>query len=74
MSKGYNPFGGIELYEDPRMVVTVVRRVPGGYMNRWLIRAEVVEPSPYARIGGGKLFAHPAVIARIKSEIAGAAQ
>jgi len=51
------------------MVVKVVRRMPGGYMNRWLIRVEVIEPAPYARIGRGCLYAHPAVIARIKSEI-----
>lgn len=70
MKNGTNPFANVQLVEDPSMVVKVVKRVPGGYMNRWLIRAEVLEPRLYARFFDGRLHAHPAIIAKIKAELA----
>lgn len=69
MKNGVNPFANVQLVEDPSMVVKVVRRVRGGYMGRWLIRVEVLEPRPYARFHDGRLHAHPDVIAKIRAEL-----
>lgn len=64
-----NPFKTIELVPDPTMVVRKIRRVRGGFMNRWWIRVEIVEPNPNARIRDGRLHAHPSVMNRIKQEL-----
>jgi hypothetical protein len=44
----------------------VERRVRGGYMNRWLVRAIVDEPRAY--IYGNVMFAHPDLIDRLRRE------
>ena len=67
--KRENPFKTVELVPDPHMVVRKIRRVRGGYMNRWWIRTVIIEPNPNARIHNGRLYAHPSVLDRIKQEL-----
>lgn len=67
--KRLNPFETIELVADPTMVERSFIRVRGGYMNRWLIRVEVVKPNPNARTRNGRLYAHPDVLDRIRQEL-----
>jgi len=45
-----------------------VVRVPGGYLNRWLVRAEVMVPSRqiiHDRMNN-RIYCHPAMLAEIK--------
>lgn len=62
---------GITIKPSPLMVETVteVRRVRGGYLNRWLIRAVVTETRPSRSVFHDRLnnvmYAHPDVIAQI---------
>lgn len=69
MKIAFNQFSHVQLHEDPTMVTKTVTRVRGGHMNRWLIRTEVIEPRLFARIVGGRLCAHPAVIDRVRAEL-----
>lgn len=64
-------FGGIDIHPNPLMVEKKVMRVPGGYLNRWLIRAEVTVPSSnviHDRINN-RMYCHPAMMERIRQAI-----
>jgi len=61
--------GGLRIVPDEHMVERVEARVPGGYMNRWLIRATVTRPLRTARMWGNTLFMHPTLIEQFKKEL-----
>lgn len=60
---------GIRLVPAPHMVETVEARVPGGYMNRWLVCGVVTRPMRHAYHIGNTGYAHPAVIEQLKKEL-----
>ena len=62
-----SPFSGIQVHPSPLMTERKVIRVPGGYMNHWLIRAEVEVPSRriiHDRLNG-RIYCHPAMLNEI---------
>jgi len=60
---------GIRFMPAPHMVETVEARVPGGYMNRWLIRAKVTRPMRSFYHIGNTVHAHPEVLEQLKKEL-----
>jgi hypothetical protein len=63
-------FGGIRLVaHDPTLFVErKFVRIPGGYMNRWLIRAEVIVPTRnviHDRVND-IMYCHPEMLEEIK--------
>lgn len=63
---------GISIIPSPLMTETVVveRRVRGGYMNRWLIRAFIPETRPsrnfiHDRLAN-RIFCHPSIVDEIR--------
>jgi len=64
-------FMGIDIFPSPMMVEKKVMRVPGGYLNRWLIRAEVMVPSSsiiHDKINN-RMYCHPAVLEHIRQVV-----
>ena len=63
-----NTLYGFSLVPAPHMVEVKEVRVPGGYMNRWLIRA--FRPVPSRKFitdrMNSRIYAHPEVIQEIK--------
>lgn len=70
MGNSFKPWLMVQFVEDPGMVVKVTKRIRGGYMNRWLIRVEMLVPNPHPRIVDGRLHAHPLAMAAVKAELA----
>ena len=64
-----SPFAGLRFVASPLLVEVVETRVPGGYMNRWLIRATVTRPMRHGIHVGNTVLAHPDVIEQIKKEL-----
>lgn len=62
---------GPRLVPAPHMVETVVGRVPGGYMNRWLIRGVSTRPmrSVIHDSQRNVIYAHPEVLEQLKKEL-----
>ena len=56
-------FLGMPVHLSPLATRKGVGRVRGGYMNRWLIRAEVQVPSYY--VAGGVICMHPDLWAKV---------
>lgn len=62
---------GVNIQPSPLMTETVteVRRVRGGYLNRWLIRAVVIETRPSRNVLHDRInnvmYAHPVLIAQL---------
>lgn len=54
----------ISIIPSSLLVEKKVMRVPGGYMNRWLIRAEVVVPSKRMihDLINNRIYMHPEMI------------
>lgn len=65
-----NSFCGIPIYPSPLLVEKKVTRVLGGYMNHWLIRAEVTVPSRKAIHDqiNNRLYMHPAFIQELQRQ------
>lgn len=58
---------GVRILANVNLTERVVRRVPGGYRFRWLIRQEEVRPSRTMIFHGDSLaYAHPALIAELR--------
>lgn len=64
------PFLGMRLVANPLLVERKTVRIRGGYLNRWLIRAEVDVPSTkiFQSLVDGVYYCHPDVLDRIKNE------
>lgn len=67
---------GLQICPSPLMTeaVTEVRRVHGGYLNRWLIRQVVTETRPsrafiHDRVNN-VVYCHPAVLAQLQKAAA----
>ena len=58
---------GIRLVSNPMATRLEVRRVPGGYMNHWLIRAEVRVPCTISIPSQGIMYAHPSIIEKLRA-------
>lgn len=57
---------GVGIFPNPLLVRMETRRVPGGHLNRWLIRAKV--PVPYAVHDhiNNRIYMHPSLIEKLK--------
>lgn len=60
-------FFGMRVCESVMAVRTVVRRVPGGYMNRWLIREVAVVPCIVIARSLGVMLVHPTLMPKLQS-------
>lgn len=59
---------GIQICPSPLMVEKKVMRVRGGYLNRWLIRAEVIVPRNefvHDRVSN-RIYCHPDMVVKLK--------
>lgn len=61
-------FMGMNVLESPLATRREIRRVRGGYMKRWLIRAEVTVPC-VIHIGlSNTIYVHPDLMAQLEKE------
>lgn len=59
---------GIDIFRNSLLVKTETRRVPGGYMNRWLIRAQVQVPYAVHDQINNCIQMHPLLFANLMRE------
>lgn len=57
---------GMRIFENPFAVRKVTTRIRGGYMNRWLIRAQVNEPCFYIDDINNIIHCHPYLLPEIR--------
>lgn len=62
------PFFGFEVYQSELAVRKVITRVRGGYLNRWLIRAEVWAPCAFF-VGAKKMYIHPLLYKQLQEQL-----
>ena len=60
------PFSSIPIFPSPLALSTQTRRVPGGYLNRWLIRAEVQVPCVIHDRINNRFYVHPSLMDSLK--------
>ena len=61
---------GVPIRTSPYAVRTVVKRVRGGYMNRWLICVKVEEPFAYFDRALNVMICHPDILRALTKEFA----
>lgn len=63
---------GVPIIGNPCMVVLEEQRVPGGYMNRWLIRRVVNVPSRQVIHDRrhNRLYCHPSLLTELQRAVA----
>lgn len=59
---------GVKIFESPLCTTRVVKRVRGGYLNRWWIRQETNEPAVWVDHARGCLYIHPALAVELERE------
>lgn len=64
-----NTFLGVPIIESELAVKVVERRVRGGYMNHWLIRAHVREPSMLVDRRNNRIYVHPALMPALRAKL-----
>lgn len=69
MSFPMTKFMGMNLLESPLATRREIRRVRGGYMNRWLIRAEVTVPCVIHDRLSNTIYLHPELMAKLREEL-----
>jgi hypothetical protein len=64
-------FANVKILPAPHMVEKKVVRVRGGYLNRWLIRAEVIAPSNRIVFDEvtGVGYCHPEVLDKLQKAV-----